>query len=158
MQNRIFLLADDDRDDTEMFSEALAAIDETIVCHCVSDGRQALDTLDELVQLPDLIFLDVNMPVMNGWQCLKALKEDDRYYQVPVIIISTSSHERDIEIASELGALCYFTKPHYFTELTGVLQVIVENVEAGLPSALRNAPESVARFIYGCFDNKETRD
>ena len=158
MRNKIFLLADDDRDDTEMFSEALAAIDHTIVCHAASDGREVLDTLEELTTMPDLIFLDVNMPVMNGWQCLKALKEDDRYNQIPVIIISTSSHERDIEIASDLGALCYFTKPHYFHELTRVLKVIVENVGAGLPHALRGSPEAISKFIFGCFDNKGTRD
>jgi CheY-like chemotaxis protein len=150
MANKIFLLADDDLDDTELFCEVLIDIDKSIVCHCATDGREALKILEGLPANPDLIFLDVNMPVMNGWQCLKLLKEDERYRQIPVIIISTSSHQRERNIAASLGALGYFTKPSNFLELVQVLQLIVANVGSGLPGALQNLQGNSSQFIELC--------
>ncbi len=130
MAKKILLLADDDIDDRELFCEALEIIDRDIICHIVADGREALNMLDRLDTLPQLIFLDINMPVMDGWQCLKKLKENARYRNIPVIIIYTSSHQREITIAKSLDALCYFTKPHNFNELIRVLQAIVNNLDA----------------------------
>jgi CheY-like chemotaxis protein len=74
-EEKNFLLADDDSDDREMFCEALLSIESTVICHTAVDSREALHMLDELAMQPHLIFLDVNMPVMSGWQCLKFLKE-----------------------------------------------------------------------------------
>ena len=148
MEKKIFLLADDDSDDTEMFCEALASIDSTNVCHCATNGREALKKLNELTEMPHLIFLDINMPVMNGWQCLKTLKDDERFKQIPVLIISTSSHKRDIDIAADLGAKCYFTKPNDFNELTQVLKVIVANLGTSLMSALQDVQAKGSRFVY----------
>ncbi len=73
MNQKIILLADDDMDDTEMFCEALADIDESIICHCAVNGSDALRILDGLKELPSVIFLDLNMPLMNGWDCLTHL-------------------------------------------------------------------------------------
>jgi len=137
MEQRIFLLADDDIDDREMFCEALGAINHMIVCHTEKDGRAALAALDELNTPPELIFLDVNMPVMNGWQCLQYLQEHKRYSAIPVIVMSTSSSQREINIAQSLHALCYLTKPHDFNDLIGVLRTIVDNPGTRLPAALR---------------------
>ncbi len=148
MAQKVFLLADDDRDDTEMFCEALTGIDNSIICHCATDGRGALRKLDELAEKPQLIFLDVNMPVMNGWQCLKLLKEDELYKHIPVIIVSTSSNQRELDIAAELGALCYFTKPNDFNELTKVLQVVAESLGVGLENALQNLQAGGSQFVF----------
>lgn len=136
MKQKAILLADDDRDDTDMFCEALAMIDGHIACHCVSNGSELLSKLDEMDEKPELIFLDVNMPVMNGWQCLKLLKASSRYKDIPVIMISTSSHKREMDIASDLGALCYFVKPHNFNELVRMLKVIASNLGDGLKDAI----------------------
>ena len=157
MASKIFLLADDDLDDTELFCEVLLDIDKSIICHCATDGREALKILEELPANPDLIFLDVNMPVMNGWQCLKQLKADERYREIPVIIISTSSHQRERAIAASLGALGYFTKPTHFHELVQVLETIVANVGSGLPVALQNLQNNHAQVIEFCgtSDNQE---
>lgn len=157
MDRKIFLLADDDRDDTEMFMEAITGIDSSIICHCTSDGREALLKLDELTEKPDLIFLDVNMPAMNGWQCLQILKADERYKKIPVVIISTSSHQRDINTAAELGTLCYFIKPNDFNELTQILQVMVASLGVGLADALRNAPGNVAKYIHACGESSKQK-
>ena len=154
MEKKIFLLADDDIDDREMFCEALKAIDSDVVCHVVADGREALDILNSLTEQPQLIFLDVNMPVINGWQCLGQLKEDERYNAIPVIVISTSSHQREMEIAKKLDALCYFTKPNHFDELINVLEIIVKNLGPGLPQALQDQGGNASQYIHVLLSGK----
>lgn len=147
MTNKLFLLADDDIDDREMFCEALEGIDKNIICHTANDGSEALSTLKELPTPPELIFLDVNMPVMNGWQCLEQIREDERLSGVPVIIISTSSNQREIEIAQSLQAVCYFTKPHNFKDLIKVLSVIVANPGTQLAPALHALEQSGSKHV-----------
>lgn len=85
---------------------------------------------------------------MNGWQCLKHLKADERYEKIPVIIISTSSHQRELEIAKDLGALCHLTKPNDFNELTTILDVIVSNLRNGLQAALEMMQMPSSQFIH----------
>ncbi|MBS1664793.1 MAG: response regulator, partial [Bacteroidetes bacterium] len=75
---------------------------------------------------PDLIFLDINLPVMNGWQFLTKLKTQKGLDHIPVIMYSTSSNARDKKTAFELGALCFITKPDAFRSLQGMLGVVVE--------------------------------
>lgn len=153
MNYKVILLADDDSDDTEMFCEALAIIDDSIVFHCVGNGKEALKILEDLDEKPQLIFLDLNMPIMNGWQCLKLLKEDNRYKHIPVIMISTSSHQKEMDMAAELGAFCYFVKPSNFNELTQLLRVIVTNPGAGLRGVIQNLEVGDSPYIYICEDN-----
>lgn len=150
MDKKIILLADDDMDDTEMFCEALEEINKNIVCHCADNGSEALRILDELQEKPELIFLDLNMPVMNGWDCLKFLKKDKRYEDIPVIMISTSSHRKDMDIASDLGAVCYFVKPNNFNELKHVLHTITSNLGAGLREAVFNLQATNSDHIFAC--------
>ncbi|HSB94561.1 MAG TPA: response regulator [Flavitalea sp.] len=154
MNKKTFILADDDADDTEMFCEALTIIDSSIICHCAVDGRDAISLVDKLPVRPDLIFLDVNMPVMNGWECLQLLKGDERLQHIPVIIISTSSHKREVEIAGSLGALCYLTKPNDFNELTELLQLIASNTGAGLLKSLQQAEQGGSKYIH-CFSRQQ---
>ncbi|KQO22994.1 histidine kinase [Flavobacterium sp. Leaf82] len=150
MDKKIILLADDDMDDTEMFCEALEEINKNIVCHCADNGSEALRILDELQEKPELIFLDLNMPVMNGWDCLKFLKKDKRYEDIPVIMISTSSHRKDMDIASDLGAVCYFVKPNNFNDLKHVLHTITSNLGAGLREAVFNLQATNSDHIFAC--------
>jgi CheY-like chemotaxis protein len=142
------MLADDDRDDTDMFCEALTEIDKSIVCHCAVNGEALLKILYSLDQNPLLIFLDMNMPIMDGRECLKVLKSDERYRLIPVIMISTSSHQRDVEISLQLGALGYFVKPSDFNDLTDVLQIIKDNLGAGLKEALVNLHAKGNKHIF----------
>lgn len=124
-----FLLADDDSDDREMFAEALAAIDPAIICHVAEDGKQALHLLNNKeIDTPDVLFVDINMPVMNGWELLTRLKKDGNYKHVPVIIYTTSSVERDKQIAMDLGALCFVTKPDNFRSVKSLLKVVVNHL------------------------------
>ena len=148
MSQKVILLADDDGDDREMFCEALANIDNSIDCNCAVNGIELLDKLKSLEEKPNLIFLDLNMPIMNGWQCLKLLKRDERYKHIPVIMISTSSHQPEMDIAAGLGALGYFVKPNSFNELKQVLQAIVTNMGNGLRNAIQHLHANGSRYIF----------
>lgn len=135
-ETKIFFLADDDGDDTELFREALTVVDENIICHCVGNGKEVLELLKRSDRPPHLIFLDVNMPVMNGWQCLVKLKDDSAYRDIPVIMYSTSSYQREKIIASELGALGFITKPSDYRELKRILQIIAESPVSDLKKSI----------------------
>lgn len=133
-----FLLADDDADDKTLFCEALAEIDPSIVCHTASDGKEALAILSaNQIKKPSIIFLDINMPVMDGWQCLGRLKEHKEHSDIPVIMYSTSSYQRDIELALESGAFCFFTKPSDYRELRKILRLIATTPVDSLPKAMK---------------------
>ena len=113
-----FFLIDDDSDDRELFSEALAAVDDSIVCYYAEDGEDAIEKLySKRIDKPDVIFLDINLPAMTGWQCLDKIKTSEDTRDVPVIMYSTSSHTRDKNLARGLGALCLVTKPHDYKEI-----------------------------------------
>ena len=131
------MLADDDSDDADMFQEVLSEIDPAIIFHRSWNGFGVLETLeDKSLEHPDIIFLDINMPGMDGWQCLSKLKNSPAYRDIPVIIYSTSSHLRDAEIALDLGALCFITKPSDFNTLKKILQIIVLNLNGNLSQAM----------------------
>lgn len=124
------LLTDDDKDDRDMFSEALAAIDPGIVYHWAEHGKDALHLLDsKAIDKPDIIFIDINMPVMDGWELLTKLKTDNSYRDVPVVMYTTSSEAKDRKIAMELGALSFVTKPDNFKSVKKLLQLVVQTME-----------------------------
>lgn len=127
-----FLVIDDDTDDRELFCEALASIDPVIICEQAMDGKEALAKLRaiEAGDKPDIIFLDINMPVMDGWQFLTQLRREDGYREIPVIVYTTSSTSKDKRIASDLGALCFITKPHAYGRLKHILGTVVMHVNA----------------------------
>lgn len=135
--SKLFLLADDDHDDAELFSEALNRVDPSITLHHVDNGTGVFEFLNDGRQTPDLIFLDLNMPKMSGWQCLAQLKNNPDYKDIPVIMYTTSSHYRDAEIALDLGALGLVTKPSEFKILKTIISAIVNNIHRDLPATLK---------------------
>lgn len=136
---KIFLLADDDMDDKELFQDALNEIDPSINCYFANDGKEALEILGDNTKLPPrIIFLDINMPGMDGWECLSILKSTTEYKDIPVIMYSTSSHRRDIDNALDNGALCFFTKPNEYSELKNILEIITGNIDGDLTASLTN--------------------
>ncbi len=76
-QPALILYIDDDQEDIEIFKSSLAAIDSGIICPTAHNGKEGLDILRDGVVLPDLIFLDINMPVLNGRDCLLNIRRDD---------------------------------------------------------------------------------
>lgn len=125
--SKIILLIDDDQDDIEIFEEALSEINPDIIFHNAENGQDAFNKLlGKEVGHPDIIFLDVNMPGMNGWHFLTKLKLDPAYNQIPVIMYSTSSAKKDIEIALDLGAVGFLTKPADYSGLKNALRLLME--------------------------------
>ena len=130
-------MADDDPDDVEMFREALSIIDPSIVFYHAQDGRGVFDKLgDQNLEKPDIIFLDINMPILNGWECLAKLKQCELYGSIPVVIYSTASHHREVEKAFDMGALFFFTKPTEFKQLVTNLRMIADNLGKDMPALI----------------------
>lgn len=120
----IVLNIDDDLEDREFFSEALREVDPSITCLLAGSGMEALSLLQQGHTLPDFIFLDINMPMMDGKQCLKALKSIPEYQSIPVIMYSTSTDEREIAECYRLGAEDFLIKPHSYEKLVNDLASI----------------------------------
>ncbi|MBS1566651.1 MAG: response regulator [Bacteroidetes bacterium] len=114
-------LIDDDVDDQDIFILALGEVDKSIHCHVASDAADALKRLGSGELQPDFIFLDLNMPRMNGKQCLSHLKKIDFLTDIPVIIYSTSSDLRDKNETEQLGAADYIVKPNSVSALAEIL-------------------------------------
>ena len=124
-----FLLIDDDEEDATIFCEALNDIDAGIICDYEPDPLLAISRVSDTDTKTDLIFLDLNMPVMDGWEVLNLFKDNHHIKSIPVIIYSTSPLERDISKAKTMGAAFYFAKPMDFIELREQLQRIVTAFE-----------------------------
>lgn len=117
------LFVDDDEDDKLVFGTALNLIDKGIMYLTASDGLEALKLLKEdLVLLPDLIFLDLNMARMDGFTCLQEIKRTSELQQIPVVILTTSINPRDKEKALTLGAQNFITKPSTYSGLVDTLK------------------------------------
>jgi CheY-like chemotaxis protein len=117
------MLVDDDLDDHEIFSLALQESEKNIEIVRAYDGVDALSQLrDDPSERPDFIFLDLNLPRMNGKQCLEQLKLDPALKNIPVVIYSTSSEIRDLLDAQRLGAAAFIVKSTSIQELTMALR------------------------------------
>lgn len=124
LYKRLFII-DDDTEDQEIFIEALREVDASVICNTAMNGEDAFHQLENMMVLPDLIFLDLNMPKLNGKQVLKELKRTDGVSEVPVIMYSTSFGPRDIEEIKQSGAAFYLLKPSRFDDLCKSLQEIL---------------------------------
>jgi CheY-like chemotaxis protein len=116
------MLADDDWDDRTLFQSALKQLDLSTELTLAHDGEQLLDKLRSKEPPPDVLFLDLNMPKKNGFECLKELKRSDRLSHIPVIIYSTSIEETAVEQLYNEGAFLYVQKPSKFSKLKEVIQ------------------------------------
>ncbi|SHM93666.1 response regulator [Chitinophaga sp. CF418] len=125
MAKKVILLVDDDMDDQELFGEAMSIVDSAATCHFASDGEEGLRMLDSGILQCDLIFLDLNMPKMNGKQFLAEIKKNSAYRDIPVVIFTTSLREQDGIETAELGASHFLTKPSSFGELCKQLENVL---------------------------------
>lgn len=121
------LLIDDDTDDQEIFSHAMEKANSQAHCIFANDGIQALEKIkaDENFR-PDYIFIDMNMPRMNGQQCLTEIKKIDRFKDIPVYMYSTSADPESLEENKRLGAKDFIVKPSDVQALVTILRNIVQ--------------------------------
>lgn len=120
------LLADDDADDRLLFREVFSELKLKTIVATVDDGVQLMDCLaNEEMPLPDILFLDLNMPRKNGLECLKEIRSNERLKAISVVIFSTSESEKDMEATFLAGANVYIKKLSDFKELKLVLEKAV---------------------------------
>lgn len=119
------LLIDDDEDDQEIFLTALECTSKPVHCTVVDSAKKALNQIVKGELEADLIFLDLNMPLMNGQQFLAEIKKDENLRKIPVVILSTSSNSATVEQVKQLGARHFFTKPGRFEDLVAILNKVL---------------------------------
>jgi len=120
-------LAEDDEDDQEFIKEALRKVKPDQELEITSNGKELIESLQLLNdnELPCLVVLDLNMPIMDGWQTLEVLQTMPRFSNIPKVIFTTSDIESDKQKALQSGAADYFTKPSNMTEvIKSVAQII----------------------------------
>lgn len=122
----LITLADDDEDDRLFFTDAFEELKINTIVNTVNNGKELLNFLNhpETV-LPHIIFLDLNMPILNGVDCLKEIKLNDKFKDIAVAIYSTSSSDQDVEDTFVLGANIYIKKPSSFDDLKKILSDVV---------------------------------
>ena len=118
------LSAEDDLDDQLIIRDAIKKADIGASVHFVSNGSALLERLAEQFggNLPDILLLDLNMPVLNGLEVLKILREREDIEDLPIIILTTSSNQNDIDQCYRLGANSFITKPSSFKEMVEVVK------------------------------------
>ncbi len=116
---------DDDEDDQEIFLTALRRFTDVVGYTGLNSGQEALQKLTNRSLTPDIIFLDLNMPGMNGQQFLIELNKDSSLWNIPVVVLSTSAHKPTIHLMKELGAFDFITKPDNFDEFSKKLHQIL---------------------------------
>ncbi len=130
----VVLMADDDPDDCLFVGDAFTETRMAGDFRCVENGLELLQYLrregkyidSSVSPCPDLILLDLNMPIKDGRQALKEIKAHPALRVIPVVVLSTSEEERDIEKSYELGACSYITKPADFNDLISLVRTLGE--------------------------------
>lgn len=134
------ILAEDDKDDQELFIEALSAAQVSSEVRTVDNGGELIDSLkDQAEPTPDIIFMDINMPVKSGKEALAEIKNDHELKDIPVVMLSTSDHPKDIEDTFNIGADLYIQKPNSFNGFIRILKKVFNlHWTKGLLSPLKN--------------------
>lgn len=139
---KLILLADDDADDCMFFQYVIDELAIAAKIITVHNGECAMQWLTTTKTLPDIIFLDINMPCKNGTECLREIKEIELLQNIPVIVLSTSLENDIVQSLYKNGALFYIRKPSLFAHLKLLLSHVINLVEAG-----ENAQPTIDKFI-----------
>jgi CheY-like chemotaxis protein len=121
----VILYVDDDPEDIDIFIEAVKENDRSIKCLVAQNGNQAMDILCSDL-LPDVVFLDINMPVINGKAVLAEIRKDNRFKDMPVVMYSTTIHPSEREEYKKMGADHFLIKHTHFQDLCDSLAVILK--------------------------------
>ncbi|MEO6489697.1 MAG: response regulator [Ferruginibacter sp.] len=129
------LLIDDDEDDKELFRAAFKEVAPESVVSTANSIDELLKNIDSLnSELPDIIFLDLSMPKMDGFECLDLIKSINPLNNIPVFIYSTSVNPAHLELTYEKGASRYFQKPNSFDGIKSLItRMLLMAPESYLP-------------------------
>lgn len=132
----IFLLADDDPDEHYLIQNAIQEVNELAQIHSVFTGFQLFEFLfnkgiyeDQNNPMPHIIIADINMPILNGFDVIKTVKETPQLNDIIIYILTTSRREEDKLKALALGADGYYTKPNNFTDLKNIIKEIESKIK-----------------------------
>ncbi|MES2620494.1 MAG: response regulator [Bacteroidota bacterium] len=131
LTHKKILLVEDDIDDQQFFIEALKEICPEAECSIANNGIEALAHLNNDPLLPSCIFLDINMPYMNGFECLTEIKKAKAYKAIPVCVLSTSSNEASKTQSLQLGAASFISKGWNLTELKLQIDEVMQKYFGG---------------------------
>ena len=109
-------LADDDLDDCEVFRDVLGQLVPTVSLTVISNGEELMNLLTPSNK-PDILFLDINMPLKTGLDCLLEIRAQRHFSRLPIVVFSSSIQEKDIIQSYGFGANLYYSKPGSFTKL-----------------------------------------
>lgn len=134
------ILAEDDKDDQELFMEAVNATNVPSDIITVENGEELINTLkDGSEPKPDIIFIDINMPIKGGKEALAEIKSDEELKEIPAVMLSTSDHPKDIEETFNNGANLYIQKPNSFLSFILILKkVFILHWTKALMNPLKN--------------------
>ena len=124
---KIIFLADDDADDRKFFEDALKQVTIPTNLTLVSDGLELMSNLEIVNEPPppDIIFLDLNMPRKNGFQCLEEIRNTPKLKDIPVVIFSTTANEEAVNKTYLHGANHYICKPASFMLLIKAVETVL---------------------------------
>lgn len=142
------VLADDDEDDCMFFKNALEAISLSTHLTIVNDGEKLMRYLaDNAAHLPQVVFLDINMPRKNGLECLKEIRKNEQFKDIAVVMFSTSNSWDTINMLFKSGAHVYIHKPSDFGQLK---QVIYNAIPLAAEKIFSNNP---IKYILNASNN-----
>lgn len=110
------MMADDDGEDVDLFKDVLSDLAMDVHLQVAANGIELMKMLEVTEVFPELIFLDLNMPLKNGMICLQEIKANPLWKNIKVIILSTSSHQDQIKAAYDKGADFFLTKSASYTD------------------------------------------
>lgn len=116
------LVAEDDEDDRSFLSDAFSKIEIVNSIEFVENGQELLSYLKTASKLPDLIFLDLNMPLVDGMEALSAIKENIDFKKLPIIILTTSKNQEHIYKTYMKGISAYIVKPFTYEALNEMIK------------------------------------
>lgn len=122
MSQHTIFIAEDDEDDQFLLRSAFNSVGRTCELEFFNNGEQLLNRLGQTNHRPTLVLLDLNMPVMDGFQALSEIRQQDAYRTLPVIVLTTSNQRDDITRAYSLGANSFITKPNQYNDLLQTVQ------------------------------------
>jgi PAS domain S-box-containing protein len=119
--NAKLLLVDDDIDDIESLTEIIFDISPTINVSVAKNGNEMIKLLESEAQLPDFIFLDLNMPIKTGFECLTEIRSSEKWKAIKVVVLTTSTQREQINEVYKLGADLYIRKPNSYNAFKDML-------------------------------------